>query len=129
MGLHRDNHAVRRSQGVNRNHAQGRHTVNENHIIVLLGFIDIGPQSKFPAHGVDQAHFQRGQLDVGGHKVYALAVVQNALIRGEWLIPDHLFHDGGQGGGQAVLVLPAQAGGEVALGVCVNEQHLFPQTG
>ena len=96
---------------------------------MLLGFIDIGSKRKLPAHGVDQAHFQCGQLNVGGHKVYTLAVVQNALIRGEWLIPDHFFHDGGQGGGQAVLVLPAQAGSEVALGVCVNEQHLFPQTG
>ena len=56
-------------------------------------------------------------------------MVQNALICGEWLIPDHLFHNSGKGGLQAVLVLPAQAGGKVALGVCVNEQHLFPQTG
>ena len=129
MGLHRDNHAVRRSQGVYRNHAQGRHTINENHIIVLLDLIDIDSQRKLPAHGGDQAHFQRGQLNVGGHKVYTLDVVHYALICGEWLIPDHFFHDRGQGGGQAVLVLPAQAGGEVALGVCVNEQHLFPQTG
>src|SRR5699024_12806344 len=42
VGLHRDNHAVCRCQGVDGNHAQGRHTVDENHIIVLLGFIDIG---------------------------------------------------------------------------------------
>ena len=128
MGLDGDNHAVRCCQSVNGNHTQGRHTVDQHHIVVFLCLIDIGAQSDLPAHGVYQTDFQLRQFDVGRHKVYALAVVQNALIRGEWLITDDFSHDGGKGGLQAVLILPAQAGGEVALWVCVDEQHLFPQT-
>ena len=77
----------------------------------------------------NEGEMQANDVKHNDHKVNSFFVVQDALIRGEWLIPDHFFHDGGQGGGQAVLVLPAQAGGKVALGVCVNEQHLFPQTG
>ena len=42
VGLHRDNHAVRRSQGVDRNHTQGRHTVDEHYVVIFLCFVDIG---------------------------------------------------------------------------------------
>ena len=129
MGLHRDNHAVCRRQRIDRNHTEGRHTVDQNRVIVLLDCIDIGSQRELPAHGVYQAHFHSRQLNVGWHKVNTLFVVQDALIHRKRLVADHLLHDGCKGGLQAVLILPAQASGEVALGVCVNEQNLLSQAG
>ena len=42
---------------------------------------------------------------------------------------DGLLHEGGQGGGQVILVLPAQAGGEITLGVGVHQKDTFPLTG
>ena len=47
------------SFNIDRNHTEGRHTVNQNRVIVLLNFIDIGSQRELPAHGVYQAHFHK----------------------------------------------------------------------
>ena len=40
----------------------GRHTFNQNRVIVLFDFIDIGSQRELPAHGVYQAHFHNSKV-------------------------------------------------------------------
>ena len=44
-----------------------------------LHSIQVLPQNGLPAHGVYQRHFHAGELNVGGHQVNALRVVQDTL--------------------------------------------------
>ena len=44
-------------------------------------------------------------------------------------LPEGLLHERGQGSGQVILILPAQAGGQVPLGVGVYQKDTFPLTG
>ena len=71
LRLHGDNHAVRRSQGVDGQHTEGRHTVDERVIVAVCHGGQILPQHRFTAHGVDQRDLQCRQLDIGGDKVDA----------------------------------------------------------
>ena len=99
LRLHGDNHAVRRSQGVDGQHTEGRHTVDERVIVAVCHGGQILPQHRFPAHGVDQRDLQCRQLDIGGNKMDAGLVMQNALTGGDGLLRDDLFHQGGERGG------------------------------
>ena len=99
LRLHGDDHAVRRSQGVDGQHTEGRHTVDERVIVAVRYRGQILPQYRFTAHGVDQRDLQCRQLDIGGDKVDAGRVVQNALTGGDGLLCDDLLHQSGERGG------------------------------
>ena len=99
LRLHRDNHAVRRSQGVDGQHTEGRHTVDERVVIAICYCGQILPQYRFPAHGVDQRDLQCRQLDIGGDKVDAGQMMQDALTGGDGLLRDDFLHQGGERGG------------------------------
>ena len=83
------------------------------------------PQDGLPAHGVHQRHLHAGQLDVGGHEVHALRVVQDALARAQRLIHQDAAHCVRQRKGQLVRLRVAQADGQAGLGVSIHQQHLF----
>ena len=99
LRLHGDNHAVRSGEGIDRQHTQRGHTVDERVIVAVRYRGQILPQYRFTAHGVDQRDLQCRQLDIGGDKVDAGRVVQNALVGGDGLLRDDLFHQGGERGG------------------------------
>ncbi len=99
LRLHGDDYAVRRSQGVDSQHTEGWHTVDERVIVALCHGGQILPQHRFTAHGVDQRDLQCRQLNIGGDKVDAGRVVQNALTGGDGLLCDDFLHQGGERGG------------------------------
>lgn len=58
LRLHGDNHAVRSGQGIDGQHTEGRHTVDERIIVAVCYRGQILPQYRFTAHGVDQRNLQ-----------------------------------------------------------------------
>ena len=68
--------------------------------------------------------FHAGELNVGRHQVNAFRVVQDTLTRLDWLIHQNTAHRVGQGKGQLVWLGMAQADGQAALRVSVDQQHL-----
>ena len=99
LRLHGDNHAVRRGQGVDGQHTERRHTVDERVIVAVCHGGQILPQHRFTAHCVDQRDLQCRQLDIGGDKMDTGRVVQNALTGGDGLLRDDLLHQSGERGG------------------------------
>ena len=98
-------------QRVDRKHPQGGLAVDEDMGILSLYGVQILPQDGLAAHGVYQRHLHAGQLDVGGHEVYALRVVQDALAGAQRLVHEDTAHRVGQGKGQLVRLRIAQADG------------------
>ena len=62
----------------------------------------------------------------GGHQVNALRVVQDALAGAQRLVHQDTAHRVGQGKGQLVRLGVAQADGQAALRVPVDQQHFLP---
>ena len=97
--------------------------------ILSLHGVQILPQDRFTAHGVHQGYLHAGQLDVSGHEVHALRVVQDALAGAQRLIHQDVAHRVGQGERQLVRLRVAQADGQAGLRVSVHQQHLLPGLG
>ena len=62
------------------------HPVSYTHLdvykrqILPLQRVQILPQDGLTAHGVHQRYLHTGQLDVGGHQIYTLRVMQDACL-------------------------------------------------
>ena len=89
--------------------------------ILIFHRVQIPPQGGLSAHGIHQGDLHTGQLDVGGYKVNALRVVQNALAGGDGLLVQHLSHHVREGDGQAVRLGISQADGKTGLGVAIHD--------
>ena len=116
-------------QCIDRKHPQGGLAVDEDMGILSLHGVQILPQDGLAAHGVYQRHLHARQLDVGGHEVHALRVVQDALAGFDRLVHEDAAHRVGQGKGQLVRLRVAQADGEAGLRVSIHQQHLLPGLG
>ena len=92
-------------------------------ILSLYG-VQILPQDGLAAHGVHQRNLHTRQLDVRRHQVNTLRVVQDTLAGSQRLIHQNTAHRVGQGKGQLVWLGMAQADGQAALRVSVDQQHL-----
>ena len=125
MRLHRDNHAVRRTQCVQRQHTQRGHTVDEGIVVTILHGGQKLPHDRFTAHGIDQRDLQRRQLDICRQQINAGIVMQDTLSGTDWLVGDDLAHQVGQGGGKLVRLGPSQHLRQVPLGVCVHQKDFF----
>ena len=112
-------------QRVDREHPQGGLAVNQDMGILSLHGVQILPQDGLAAHGVHQRNLHAGELDVGGHQVHALRVVQDALAGAQRLVHQDTAHRVGQGKGQLVRLGVAQADGQAALRVPVDQQHFL----
>ena len=113
-------------QRVDREHTQGGLAVNQDVGILSLERVQILPQDSLTAHGVHQGDLHAGELDVGGHQVNALRVVQDTFAGAQRLVHQDTAHRVGQGKGQLVRLGVAQADGQAALRVPVDQQHLLP---
>ncbi len=91
--------------------------------------VQILPQDGLPAHGVHQRYLHAGELDVGGHQVHALRVVQDALAGAQRLVHQDAAHRVREGKGQLVRLRVAQADGQAGLGVSIHQQHLLSGLG
>ena len=69
LTLHRDNDGIRSTQGVQRQHLQGRGAVDDNHIIVKTNLIQYLFELIFPAFGVDQLHRRSRQIAGRGENI------------------------------------------------------------
>ena len=94
--------------------------------ILSLERVQILPQDSLSAHGVHQGDLHAGELDVGRHQVNPLRVVQDTLARAQRLVHQNTAHSVGQGKGQLVRLGVAQADGQAALRVPVDQQHFLP---
>ena len=112
-------------QRVDREHTQGGLAVNENMGILSLHRVQILPQNGLTAHSVHQRHLHAGQLDVSGHEVHALRVVQDALTGAERLVHQDAAHCFREGEGQLVRLRVAQADGQAGLGGSASTSSTF----
>ena len=114
-------------QGIDREHTQGRLAVNQDMGILSLERVQILPQDGLTAHGVHQGDLHAGELDVGRHQVNAFRVVQDALAGAHRLVHQDTTHRVGQSKGQLVRLGMAQADGQAALRVSVDQQNFLPR--
>ena len=84
------------------------------------------PQDGFTAHGVHQGDLHAGELNVSRHQVNTFRVVQDTLTGLDWLIHHNTAHCVGLGKGQLVRLGVAQADGQTALRVPVDQQSTPP---
>ena len=125
LRLNGDYDPVGGGQGVDREHTQGWLAVNQDMGILSLERVQILPQDGLTAHGVHQGDLHAGELDVCGHQVNALRVVQDTLAGAQRLVHQDTAHRVGQGKGQLVRLGVAQADGQAALRVPVDQQHFL----
>ena len=97
----------------------------------ILSFerVQILPQDGLSAHGVHQADLHAGELDVGGHQVHTLRVVQDTLVGFDRLVHQDAAHRVREGKGQLVRLRVAQADGQAGLGVSIHQQHFLSGLG
>ena len=94
--------------------------------ILSLERVQVLPQDGFTAHGVHQGDLHAGELNVSRHQVNAFRVVQDTLAGAQRLIHQDTAHSIGQGKWQFVRLGMAQADGQAALRISVNQQHFLP---
>ena len=75
---------------------------------------------------IHQRYLHAGKLDVRGHEIHAIRVMQDALAGGNGLIVQHLAHHVRNGDGQVVRLGMAQADGEAGLGFTSTSKTFFP---
>ena len=102
----RDDHAVGGNQSIDGHQPQGRHTVNENVVVVLFHPAENGFQHLLPGHGIEQAHFYAGQFNVRRKQIDPLAAVDDAFFPGNGFIPDFGLHGSSQCGVQILVSVP-----------------------
>ena len=97
--------------------------------ILSLHGVQILPQNRLPAHGVHQGDLHAGELDVSGHEVHTLRVVQDTLAGAQRFVHQNTAHRVREGEGQLVRLGVAQADGQAGLGVSIHQQHLLSGLG
>ena len=125
LRLNGDYDPVGGGQGVDREHTQGWLAVNQDMGILSLERVQVLPQDGLTAHGVHQGDLHAGELDVCGHQVNALRVVQDTLAGAQRLVHQDTAHRVGQSKGQLVRLGMAQADGQAALRVSVDQQDFL----
>ena len=93
--------------------------------ILSLERVQILPQDGLSAHGVHQGDLHAGELNVSRHQVNAFRVVQDTLTGAQRLVHQDTAHRVGQSKGQLVRLGVAQADGQAALRVPVDQQHFL----
>ena len=78
--MQRDDYTVCCSQSIDVHKAKRRHTVNENVIVITAEPVENIPENQFPAHGVHQAEFYTGQLNIAREKVNTLLMVEYSEV-------------------------------------------------
>ena len=126
LRLNGDYDPVGSRQRIDREHTQGGLAVDQDMGILSLERVQILPQDSLSAHGVHQGDLHAGELDVGRHQVNPLRVMQDTLARAQRLVHQNTAHHVGQGKGQLVRLGVAQADGQAALRVPVDQQHFLP---
>ena len=114
--MDRHNQAIGSGQGVDGEHTQGRLTVQQDMGVLLPNGVQVLPQDGLTAHGVHQRYLHAGELNIRGHEIHTLRVVQDALAGGDGLIVQHLAHHVRKGDRQGVRLGMAQADGKAGLG-------------
>ena len=125
LRLNGDYDPVGGGQGVDREHTQGWLAVNQDMGILSLERVQILPQDGLTAHGIHQGDLHTGELDVRRHQVNPLWVVQDTLARAQRLVHQNTAHSVRQCKGQLVRLGVAQADGQAALRVSVDQQHFL----
>lgn len=83
---------------------------------------DVAPSS-LSAHSVHQRNLHAGKLDVSGHQVNAFRVMQDTLAGAQRFVHQDTAHSIRESKGQLIRLRVAQADGQAALRISVNQQH------
>ena len=129
MGLHGDQDIISRRQCVDGKHTQGRAAVQQDHVISVPDAVQIFPEYRFPAHGIDQCDFQAREFNVGREKVNPFLMVDDTCARKYGFVHDKKFQQSSEGGFNLVRVLIPQAGGQGPLGIHVYQEDLLAHPG
>ena len=116
---------IRSGQRIDCEHTKGGLAVDEDMGVLSLQRIQILPQDSLTTHSIYQGYFHTGKLNVGGHQVYSLQVVQDTLAGMNRLIHQDMPHSVRQRKGQLVRLGIAQADRQAALRVSVDQQDFF----
>lgn len=117
LRLHGHDDGIGGGQRVDGEHAEGRHAVYEGVVVAALGLVEPCFERSLAVHGGDERHLCARQLDVRGHQVNALGVLQYPGIGFQRLVAGDRLQMGRQRGFQLVGIAPAERCGEVALRV------------
>ena len=104
---------------------KGGLAVDEDMGVLPLQCVQILPQDSLTTHSIYQGYFHTGKLNVGGHQVYSLQVVQDTLAGMNRLIHQDMPHSVRQRKGQLVRLGIAQADRQAALRVSVDQQDFL----
>ena len=91
--------------------------------ILSLERVQILPQDSLSAHSVHQRNLHAGKLDVSGHQVNAFRVMQDTLAGAQRFVHQDTAHSIRESKGQLIRLRVAQADGQAALRISVNQQH------
>jgi hypothetical protein len=115
----RDDDAVRRGEGVDREEAEGGLAVDEDDVVVVRHLPQGTVEDLLAGHFVDELHLGGRQVDVGGQQVDVLdRGVLDGVLDGHLAVHQHVVDRHVE-----LVRIGAQARGEGALRVEVHEQH------
>ena len=69
MGLYRYQNRIGHHQRIDRNHAERRHTIDQDVIIRILDHLNVPFQNVHPRQRNDERYFQRRQRGIGRYKI------------------------------------------------------------
>ena len=129
LALHRDQHAVRGAQAVQREQRQRRRAIEQDEVVVAGHLADrrlhlrqrLGErvlEARFALGQLDELDLGAGELAVRGHEVEAAGRRHDAHVRDLPLAEQHLVDGRVEG-----ALVDARAGRRVALRVEVHEEH------
>ena len=112
-----------------KSHTHGGLTVQQDVGVLAADSIKILPKGGLAAHSAHQRYLHAGKLDVRGHEVHTLRVMQDTIPGGDGLIVRHLAHRVREDDGQGVRLWMAQADDKAGLRGHVNQQNLLSSLG
>ena len=122
-------HIVRCGQGIDDQHTESGTAIQQNIIIIIFDCVNVLPQYRFPAHGIDQTDFHRRQTPVSGNKVESLMMLYDL-----WMIAAadtcyDIAHNIAQCQRQIIRLSQPQHFRKVSLGIYIHKQNLFAVCG
>ena len=121
LALQRHEHLVGRSQCVDREHAEGRRAVEQDHVVGRTDLLERRPQRVLAACTGQQHRLASGELDGGRQQVHAVGCGCNGHSRGD-AAEKHVVN-----GELDRLGVEAEREGEARLRVKVDHEHATPE--
>ena len=124
-----NDHLIRSRKGIDGQHPQRRHGIQDYCIIGIPHQLQELPQNRLPAHGVYQCDFHARQFYVGRDQVHPFLMPEDSVTLRQGGIIDDAAQYVGQRDLKPVRLLVPQACCHRTLGVHVDQEHFPSLTG